>query len=110
MISAGSVAAHQQQILPVVLQSRRQNGSLERDCLALTLRGCTRSQLSCLSSSRRLVSASQDNTIKVWDVSTGEELLTFRAELVGMSVRNAAFSPDGWSIAAGVGDRVRIWN
>ncbi|MBE7504188.1 MAG: protein kinase [Verrucomicrobiales bacterium] len=58
---------------------------------------------------RRMVSASEDGTAKVWDLATGQELLT----LVGHedSVRSAAWSPDGSQIVTGSKDYVaRIWD
>jgi WD40 repeat protein len=54
---------------------------------------------------RRVASAAHDGTIKVWDVASGQELLTFPGG--AMSVE---FSPDGWRIAASQGSTVRIWD
>ena len=42
---------------------------------------------------RRLASASEDGTVKVWDAATGQEALTLRGH-TGW-VRTVAFSPDG---------------
>lgn len=55
----------------------------------------------------RIVSGSIDS-VKVWDVSTGELMIS----LVGhKAVHAVAFSPDGKRIAVGDGDRViRIWD
>lgn len=45
-----------------------------------------------------LVSGSEDNTLKVWDLATGEELITF----VGESAFNCcAVTPDRKTIVAG---------
>ena len=57
----------------------------------------------------RIVSASDDNTVRVWDASTGAELL----ELEGHTdrVRSASFSPDGNRIVSASWDNtVRVWD
>ena len=62
---------------------------------------------------RRLVSESQDGTIKVWDVTggpDGQELFTFRSPPGGAGYHAVAFSPDGKRLAAGLGNSVRIWD
>jgi len=55
-----------------------------------------------------VVSGSRDQTLKVWDLASGLELLT----LAGHSgrVRGVAFDADGRRIVSGSEDRtVRIW-
>jgi WD40 repeat protein len=42
---------------------------------------------------RRVISASDDETVKVWNAETGKEVLTFRGH--NGAVLSAAFSPDG---------------
>jgi WD40 repeat protein len=58
---------------------------------------------------QRLASASVDQTIKLWDLATGFEVLTLRGH---KGVVNAvAFSPDGQRLATGGEDRtVRLWD
>jgi eukaryotic-like serine/threonine-protein kinase len=56
---------------------------------------------------RRLVSASQDGTAKIWDVSSGHELLTFGGT-EKRSCGAVAFSPDGFRLAVSRGTIVRI--
>jgi WD40 repeat protein len=58
---------------------------------------------------RRLVSASDDGTVKVWDVSSGEELLTFRGK-PETPFTSVAFSPDGRRIVASQGNTVIVWD
>jgi WD40 repeat protein/serine/threonine protein kinase len=58
---------------------------------------------------RCLITASEDGTAKVWDLSTGHELLTLAGH--GDSVRSAVFSPDGSQIVTGSKDYLaRIWD
>jgi WD40 repeat protein len=42
---------------------------------------------------KRLASASYDETVKVWDAQTGQELLTLKGH--SGNVKSVAFSPDG---------------
>src|SRR6185436_18947491 len=51
---------------------------------------------------RKLVSCSDDGTLRVWDVATGHELLAVRRR---DRVRALAWSPDGAIIAAASDDR-----
>ena len=60
------------------------------------------------SDGRYVASASSDQTVKIWDVATGEE----RRTLVGhtAAVNGCAFSPDGATIASAGADRtLRLW-
>jgi WD40 repeat protein/tRNA A-37 threonylcarbamoyl transferase component Bud32 len=56
---------------------------------------------------RRLVSASQDGTAKIWDISSGHELLTFGGA-ERQSCWAVSFSPDGCRLAVSRGTTVRI--
>jgi WD40 repeat protein/Flp pilus assembly protein TadD len=58
---------------------------------------------------RRIVSASQDRTLKVWDAASGRELLTLAAH--AGQVLGVAFSPDGKRIVSGSADKtVKVWD
>jgi WD40 repeat protein/serine/threonine protein kinase len=58
---------------------------------------------------KRVVSTSQDRTVKVWDVLTGQTTLTFQGH--PSSVMSAAFSPDGHRIVSASTDgTVKAWD
>jgi WD40 repeat protein len=58
---------------------------------------------------QRLVSASQDNTIKLWDAQTGQLALTLKGHTE--PVTSVAFSPDGHRLASASMDQtVKIWD
>ena len=58
---------------------------------------------------RSIVSASDDNTVRIWDSNTGECLKVLEGHTNW--VRSAAYSPDGRSIVSASDDNtVRIWN
>jgi WD40 repeat protein len=60
------------------------------------------------SDDRRILTGSHDQTARVWDATSGKELLT----LNGHSgwVNSVAFSPDGRRILTGNGDgTVKVW-
>jgi WD40 repeat protein len=55
----------------------------------------------------RVVTASFDNTAKVWDAKTGSMILSLQ---LGEEVNSAVFSPDGAYIATVSGDAARLWD
>ena len=57
----------------------------------------------------RIVSGSEDSTVRVWDAASGAELLVLRGH--EDAVKAAAFSPDGARIVSGSADNtVRVWD
>jgi WD40 repeat protein len=57
---------------------------------------------------KRLVSGSDDQTVRLWQVDSGREIRTFRGHQNG--VMSVAFSPDGKSIASSSFDgSIRLW-
>ena len=59
--------------------------------------------------SRRLASSSVDQTVKLWDVASGQETLTLKGHKAW--VFNVTFSPDGHRLASCSYDgTVRIWD
>ena len=58
---------------------------------------------------QRLATASADGTAKIWDATTGKELLTLSGH-TGL-LFNVAFSPDGKSVATTSADRTaKVWD
>ncbi|WP_397198135.1 pre-peptidase C-terminal domain-containing protein [Nodosilinea sp. LEGE 07298] len=57
----------------------------------------------------RLASASDDGTVKVWDVTNGQEIQTLRGS--GGDVQNIIFSADGERLVSnGTDNAVRLWH
>lgn len=55
---------------------------------------------------RLLATASDDFTARVWEVESGKELLSLRQEA---AVYFVSFSPDGQTLAVGVGEEVHLY-
>ena len=64
----------------------------------------------CFSSDgKKIASGSDDKTVRVWHVETGECIKTFEGH--NGSVNSVCFSSDGKKIASGSGDKtVRVWH
>ncbi|MDF5706824.1 MAG: trypsin-like peptidase domain-containing protein [Nostoc sp. S4] len=58
---------------------------------------------------KTLASASQDKTIKIWNLITGQEISTLKGH--SGSVNSVAISPDGRTLASASQDKtIKIWN
>ncbi len=56
-----------------------------------------------------IISASNDGTLKLWDVATGQELRTFAGHTA--SVNGVAFAPDGSTALSASGDKtLKLWD
>ncbi len=56
-----------------------------------------------------LLSGSEDNTVRIWDIASGKSLKALRGH--GRSVRSCAFSPDGqWVLSGSDDETARVWN
>jgi len=58
---------------------------------------------------QRIASGSHDKAVKIWDATTGQEVLTLEGHI--SEVTSVAFSPDGRRIVTGSNDKtMKVWN
>ncbi|MBI4615356.1 MAG: DUF4062 domain-containing protein [Planctomycetes bacterium] len=82
-----------------------------RSACLITLAGHSSRVTACAYSpdGRRVVSASFDKTLKVWDAQTGQELATLAGHWNWVSA--CAYSPDGRRVVSASGDkRLKVWD
>ncbi|KAM0261301.1 hypothetical protein ACHAQJ_002332 [Trichoderma viride] len=60
--------------------------------------------------SAKLASCSRDGTAKVWDLTTGACLHTFKSDDIRPGTRNASFSPNGNQLALVTHRSIEIWD
>jgi WD40 repeat protein len=84
---------------------------LPHSALIRTLQGHAKRVIACAVSpdGTWIVSASVDNTLKVWDAHTGEVLLTLQGHTSW--VYGCAVSPDGtWIVSASLDNTLKVWD
>jgi WD40 repeat protein/basic membrane lipoprotein Med (substrate-binding protein (PBP1-ABC) superfamily)/DNA-binding SARP family transcriptional activator/energy-coupling factor transporter ATP-binding protein EcfA2 len=83
---------------------------IEDQKLQLTLRGHSApvSGVSYSPDGRWIATASQDSSARLWDATSGEELLLLRPE-TGVGLVDVIFSPDGKMLATSGDDAVRVF-
>ena len=75
--------------------------------LLRTLKG--KNPVSVTPDGKQLISGSGDNTLKVWNLETGEELFTFTGHT--KPIRAVAVTPDGKQVISGSGDNtLKVWD
>jgi WD40 repeat protein len=74
--------------------------------------GCAVTSAAFRPDGARVVTASNDDTARVWDAETGKELVQLKpyCGTLGCSVMSAAFSPDGRRVVVFEGKAVRVWD
>ncbi|MEG4326884.1 serine/threonine-protein kinase [Microcoleus sp. herbarium5] len=99
---------------PVVTSSPSSSpsrSSLENVSLVKTLTGHSKwvQSVAISPDGQTLVSGSEDRTIKIWNLATGNLIRTLSGHSIW--VRSVAISPDGQTLVSGGGDKtITIWN
>ncbi|AFZ21799.1 protein kinase domain-containing protein [Allocoleopsis franciscana] len=96
---------------PVLRNTSNAWNNSEKIALANTLMGHSQrvSSIAISSDGQLIASGSEDKTIKVWNLGTGQLLRTLTGHSEG--IRSAAISPDGKWLASGGDDKtIKLWN
>jgi WD40 repeat protein len=81
----------------------------EREALSIAAHGMAVHSVAFTPDGRRLVSASADGSLKLWDAAGGKLLLTLNGH--GGAVRSVAVSPDGKRVYSCSADKtIKIWD
>ncbi|MHC6201585.1 WD40 repeat domain-containing protein [Breznakiellaceae bacterium SP9] len=101
--------APQDASIPAPLRVTASSSPAENFVTRRTLSGHSGGVNSISANGRQLVSASDDGTVRVWDIATGAVLKTLSGQAAAIIC--AAFSPDGRYVASGANNRtIRIWD
>jgi WD40 repeat protein len=77
--------------------------------VAILKQGTTTYGIAFTPDGTRLATGCADNSIRFWDVLTGQEVTELRSH--GSYVKAVTFSPDGTRLASASGDNtVRVWD
>ncbi len=106
LVCAGSVLSDP---VPATRPARPANRYVTRYLSEMKGHADTVKSLAVSADGKRVVSGSDDMTVRVWDLATGKQLHCFEGHT--SSVRSVAFSPDGKLVASGSDDRTaRVWD
>lgn len=98
---------------PLVEAQDALHRAVQTSRLVMTLRG-HQGELMAVTYSpdgERIASIADDNSIKIWDATTGAELVSISTgEILPNQTRKISFSPDSKTVAAGDGALAKIWN
>jgi WD40 repeat protein len=91
------------------MESRIWSAQLERQLATLAGHNRPVHDIAFTPDFTRIVTASSDGTVRLWDAETYEPLLVLR-DPSAESVRRLAVSPDGSLIATVAGNRIHLWD
>ena len=103
---AGAAAAW-----PLAVQAQQPAASAVGDQSLRTFKGHSNvvNSVAFAPDGRTALSASNDGTVKLWEVATGKELRTFRGH--SQAVNSVTFSPDGRTALSGGSDgTLKLWD